>query len=226
MPPPEFWFDLGDSGGVAMHAPGIAVVFGGEHGIGHTLCVDSGSGILGSGCQDWLVQSAVFSDKEIQEGQGRRIDNPVFQEVVPHGFSGDTGTGLVALLTGSCLNHHFSAVFSLYREPETAGCIILDVDVADRCRGPVEKLAATYVVGAKSFGAEPRHVSAQSIEWRSEDSHLGRIELVAIPFATVDLRASSSGDMHAQIQAKIDPASHTQRLRYRWRWTRSSELTR
>jgi hypothetical protein len=226
MPPLEFWFEQGDSGLVVMHGPGIAVVFGGEHGIGHALCDDSRSGMAASGREDWLVKSAVFSDQEILEGQGLRIDNPVYQEVVPHGFAGETGTGLLALLTGSCLNHHFSAVFSLYCEPEAAGCIVLDVDVADRCRGPVEKLAATYVIGAKSFGVEPKHVSAHSVEWRSEDPQHGRIALIAIPFATVDLRTSSSGEMCVQIQARIDPESHTQRLRYRWRFTSSSDVTR
>jgi hypothetical protein len=94
MPPLEFWFEQGDSGLVVMHGPGIAVVFGGEHGIGHALCDDSRSGMAASGREDWLVKSAVFSDQEILEGQGLRIDNPVYQEVVPHGFAGETGGDL------------------------------------------------------------------------------------------------------------------------------------
>jgi hypothetical protein len=226
MPLLEFWFEESDSGGVVMHAPGVAVVFRGELGLDHALCVDLQPDGPAGRVETWLAKSAVFSDPQIQEGAGRRIDNPVYQEVVPHELSAGPGEGLCALLTGSCLNHHFSAVFSLYREPEMTGCIVFDVDVADRCRGPVEKLAATYVVGGSLRGAGPKQVSAKSVEWQGEAPHHGRLELIAIPIATVELSTLSSGEPCAQIRAEIDPESHTQRLRYRWRWASNSELTR
>ena len=145
---------------------------------------------------------------------------------MPHDLGDHAGHRPSALLTGSSLNHHFSAVFSLSRDTETPDCIVLDVDVADRCRGPVEKLAATYVVSGSLLSGEPAHISTTSLEWRTEAVHPGRIELIAIPFATVDRSTSPAGDQHVQIQARIDAASHTQRLRYRWRWARSSDLTR
>ena len=72
------------------------------------------------------------------------------------------------LLTGSCFNHHFSAVFSLYRDRETPECIVLDVDIADRCRGPVEKLAATYVVSGRTVctgGSRSAADSARGKGW-------------------------------------------------------------
>lgn len=226
MPLMEFSFHQGDAGTVVMRAPGIAVAFCAGRGLGHALYVDSRSGEPAGGPEDWLVRSADSSEEGIQADQGRRIENPVYQELVPHEFHAGSSPGLCALLTGSSLNHHFSAVFSLYRDAETLDCIVLDVDVADRCRGPVEKLAATYLVSGKSLGGEPRQSSPTSLQWQGEAPHSGRIELIAIPLATVDRLMSPSGDVCAQILARIDPESHTQRLRYRWRWASNSVLTR
>jgi hypothetical protein len=224
--PLEFWFDQVESGATVMHAPGIAVVFTPERGLTHAICIDSGPDILPSGRESWLVQSAGFSDQEMEKSQGRRIENPVYQELVRHELSDETRPGLCALLTGSSFNHHFSAVFSLYRDAETPRCIVLDVDVADRCRGPVEKLAATYIITGRALGAETTRCTAGSAGWRGAAARQGLFELIADPPATVDVSTGSSADIRAEIRAGIDPEIHTQRLRYRWRWASSSELTR
>ena len=56
------------------------------------------------------------------------------------------GPGLCLLLTGTFFKHHFSAVVSLGIDPDRPDGLVLDVDVADRCRAPVDSLAATYTV--------------------------------------------------------------------------------
>ena len=165
MPPLDFWFDHVQPGSLVLHAPGISLVFSRDRGLAHALWVDSGSAAPAIGLESWLVRSGEFTDQEIEEAQGRRknphpvprperegaiIDNPVYQEIVPHELAHERRTGVCALLTGSCFDHHFSAVFSLYRELKTPQCIVLDVDVADRCRGSIEKLAATYSVSERS----------------------------------------------------------------------------
>ena len=98
---------------------------------------------------------------------GRRIGNPVYQELVPHELASDPARGICALLTGSCFDHHFSAVFSLGRDRDAPESVVLEIDVADRCRGPVEKLAATYLVTGHSKDAaiETVRASASSLTW-------------------------------------------------------------
>jgi hypothetical protein len=129
-------------------------------------------------------------------------------------------------LTGSCFDHHFSAVFSLFRDPETPRWIVLDADVADRCRRQVEKLAATYFVSQRVTSVDTLHATAWSAAWQSASSRSGRLELIAAPPSTIDLSTSASLGARVQILAKIDKKTHTQRLRYCWRWASSSDLTR
>ena len=108
------------------------------------------------------------------------------------------------LLTGSSFNHHFSAVFSLYRDAEQPDSIVLDVDVADRFRGPVEKLAATYLSGdvAGSWTEAVVHdvtrVASRGTIRRQARAHLSSArDCRSIHF--------TPGDTLAQIQARIDP---------------------
>jgi hypothetical protein len=240
MQPLDFWFEHVESGDLVMHAPGIALVFSRDRGLAHALWVDSGSAAPAIGFEFWLVRSGEFADQEIEEAQGRRknphhgprraregpiIDNPVYQEIVPHELADERRAGVCALLTGSCFDHHFSAVFSLYRELKTPQCIVLDVDVADRCRGSVEKLAATYSVSERWGATDTKQDSPSSAAWRDFASNGGLLELVAIPPAIIGEPASSVNG-RVQIQALIDSKTHTQRLCYRWRWTSSSGLTR
>ena len=52
-----------------------------------------------------------------------------------------------ALLVGQSGPHHFSAVFTVAERGRRRSSI--EVDVADRCRAPVEALASTYLVDAR-----------------------------------------------------------------------------
>jgi hypothetical protein len=228
MEQPEFWFEREESGPAVMYAPGVALVFRRERGLGftHAIHFNSDAGNRAIALESAIVWSARFTDPDIDGAQGAWIDDPVYQELVLHEPSGARETGLCALLTGSCFDHHFSAVFSLFRDPETPRSIVLDVDVADRCRGQVEKLAATYFVSQSVSCRDTIHATASSAAWQSVSSRSGRLELIAAPPSTLDLSTSSSPGARVQILAEIDKKTHTQRLRYRWRWASSSDLTR
>jgi hypothetical protein len=226
MSPRDFWFEPFESGKALMFAPPSAVLFTGESGLRHLICTDFGSDVATSEPESWHVWATDSSNQDFDPALASRIDNPVYQEIVPHELSAELGPGLCTLLTGSCFNHHFSAVFSLYRDPEALECLVLDVDIADRCRGPVEKLAASYIVSGRGGPARARRSSASSVAWDGADRSRGVLELIAQPPATIEISNSSSVDVRAQIRAKVDPQSYTQRLRYRWRWTSSSDLSR
>ncbi len=75
-----------------------------------------------------------------------RVVSPAYQQLQ---FQED-GRAVQALLVGQSGPHHFSAVFAVEeRDVSTAGRPRSTVDVADRCRGPVEALASTYTVDAR-----------------------------------------------------------------------------
>ncbi len=228
MPSTEFWFDQVGSGSLVMRGPGIAVVFSSDRGLlGHAICIDSGSSAPASLHASWLVRTDDLGKQEMEAQGGRRVGNPAYQEIVPHELEHHGREGLCALLTGSCFDHHFSAVFSLFRDREMPQFIVLDVDVADRCRGPVEKLAATYVVSGLSLSPDARQNSTNSLCWRGSDaSGAGLLELIAVPPASISEETPASVGSRVQVRAIVDPKIHTQRLCYRWRWASNSGLTR
>jgi hypothetical protein len=203
-----------------------AVVFSGKNGLGHVIYADFGSDSETTARESWLVSSAGPSNGELEPVVASQITDPVYQEIVQHELAEEPGSGLCALLTGSCFNHHFSAVFSLHRDLETPEWTVLEVDIADRCRGPVEKLAATYFVSGEAARTRASRSTNGSVAWEGVDLRRGLLELIAHTPATVEVSRSSSARDRVEIRAKIDPETHTQRLRYRWRWTSSSDLTR
>ncbi len=70
-----------------------------------------------------------------------RVVSPAYQQI--H-LEQDKAKGVVrAFLVGQSGPHHFSAAFEVAERPHGA---VIDVDVADRCRAPVEYLAATYAI--------------------------------------------------------------------------------
>ena len=48
-----------------------------------------------------------------------RIVSPVYQELQRHESAGDQTGGVCLLLTGQFFQHHFSAAFSLFRDPDS-----------------------------------------------------------------------------------------------------------
>jgi hypothetical protein len=219
----EFWFELAASETPVMHGPGVAVAFSQASGLMHALRIETGPNAAAIGRKPFLLQATTVALQEDEQSLGRRIGNPVFQELVPHELPRDQGDGICALLTGSCFNHHFSAVFSLGRDQDVPGRIVFDIDAADRCRGPVEKLAATYIVSCPDVAIETSAATARSLIW---DVGGGSLELVALPPAEIDEPRSSREGMKVQIQARIEPHTHTQRLHYCWRWASCPDLTR
>jgi hypothetical protein len=144
-----------------------------------------------------------------------RVPHPVYQELQLHGPT--SGSSLCLLLTGLSFNHHFSAAVTLSMDPDLPGGILLDFDVADRCRSPVESLAATYLVGLDSGAlgaADPGRIA-----WDVATPSPGRLELVAGPQASLALAEAGRKATRVQVVASIQPGTFTHRLRYGWRWT-------
>jgi hypothetical protein len=219
----EFWFERALSETPVMRGPGVAIVFSRARGFSHALRVGKGASSEAIELEPKLLQAASVPDEADDQFDGRQIGNPLYQELVPHEQGRERGRGTCALLTGSCFNHHFSGVFSLGWDQDAPDRLVFDVDVADRCRGPVEKLAATYVVTGADVAIEAETATANSLIFRVGR---GLLELAAAPPAIIDAPGSSGGGIRIQIQARIDPQTHTQRLHYRWRWASCEGLTR
>jgi hypothetical protein len=133
-----------------------------------------------------------------------RVVSPTYQQI---DRAGDVAR---ALLVGQSGPHHFSASFEV---EEHSGGVSIAVDVADRCLGPVEALAATYQVEASAGQLdfddgvilELRHPSA-------------RLRFQAEPPAQALADEAGMGVVRLQALAGLDPNSRTHRLRYRWIW--------
>ena len=118
------------------------------------------------GSTPWLVQATSTPRSRMTEQcDERESSTRVYQELVPHELRSDQRRGICALLTGSCFDHHFSAVFSLCRDP--------DAPERDRVRRRRRRslpsvrsrtLAATYVVSRADAAhrAQERHRGARS----------------------------------------------------------------
>jgi hypothetical protein len=211
-PPIEFWFEQSGSETQVMRGLAAAVVFSEARDFAHALRIGKRQTGTASGVERWQLEAASSPAPADQGLNGRRIENPVYQGLVPLPREAH---GIGALLTGSCFDHHFAAVFSLGRDRDAPGFTRLEIDVADRCRGEVEKLAATYLVTRADAVIETTSVTAQSVTWALNG---GVLELIAIAPAIIGLPSNSGEGMRVQIQAIIDPQTHTQRLHYCWRW--------
>jgi hypothetical protein len=144
-----------------------------------------------------------------------RVAHPVYQELHLHGPT--AGSSLCLLLTGLSFSHHFSAAVTLSRDLHHPASILLDFDVADRCRSRVESLAASYLVGLDSGALEA--ADRGRIAWCVGPPNPGRLELVAGPQAALSLAEAGRTATRVQIVAAIRPETFTHRLRYGWRWT-------
>jgi hypothetical protein len=215
----DFWFQTGLHDALMLCGPGVAVLFGqGNHGLLHVLRIGSKAiPPVGIALKAAMIQAGSVPESDDKQLDGRRIENPVYQEFVPHELTSGPGEGIGALLTGSCFDHHFSAVFSLARDRDAPECTVLDIDLADRCRGMVEKLAATYLVAGNGRDVTnvPVRATASSVTW---DVDGGVLELEALAPAIIEEPSSSSDGVKVQVLAQIDPKTYTQRLHYRWRW--------
>ena len=223
---PEFWFDQTESETPVMRGPGLCVTFTQASDLVHSLRIDAANPTADLGSSPWLLEASSAADPKRQDQSTSRIANPVYQALMPHELSSSQGNGICALLTGSGFDHHFSAVFSLYREHQAPDWITFEVDVADRCRGAVESFATTYVI-SRAAGALPLTSATQSSRtWAAGGDGGAVLELIAVAPATISAEPAPHLDRTIQIHAQIDPRTHTQRLHYRWRWASCSGFTR
>ena len=166
------------------------------------------------------IARAVETDPE--RNDPGRIVSPVYQNIQRH--QSTRGSGLCLLLTGTLYKHHFSAAISLGDDPDRPDGMMLDVDIADRCRSPVENLAATYTVGLDS--GKLARAGPAAITWDNFGAGEGGLEIEAVAPSTLVLAEAGRSAMRLQVLAAIQPGSFTHRLHYRWRWTSRSGLTR
>jgi hypothetical protein len=166
------------------------------------------------------IARAVETDPE-RDDPGRVV-SPVYQDIQRHPSA--LGSGLCLLVTGTLFKHHFSAVISLGHDPDRPDGMVLDIDVADRCRSPVENLAATYTVKLDSGKLGP--AGPEAITWDNAGAGVGRLAIEAVAPSTLVLAEAGRSATRVQVLAAIQPGRFTHRLHYRWRWTSSSGLTR
>ena len=166
---------------------------------------------------------SLVSTVEVESGREdpTRIVSPVYQELQRHEFSGDHVRGVCVLLTGNMHQHHFSASVSLFQEQTAERYVVLEIDVADRCRAPVAALAATYLVRLGS--SELADAVQDAITWSGSAAESERgphiLELRCDPPGSLALAEAGRNATRVQVLAAIDPALFTHRLRYRWRWS-------
>ena len=199
----------------AIVAPGLRLTFRRTgHRWAHALAigVDDGEGEGdGEGEPRRFDGIAATVEGEPSRDNPARVVSPAYQDVQPHFADGH----VCALLTGQSTPHHFSAVV-------TARCVGPDVsiavDVADRCREPVEVLAATYLVQLGS--SDLIDAGPERVVWGGDALGQGRLEFTTT--GGVDSVALSEAGRRAtrvQAIARLVPSTHTRRLFYCWRWT-------
>lgn len=169
---------------------------------------------VGPGGREVGIELARTVESDEDRDDPSRVVSPVYQEIQQH--QGALESGVCLLATGNLFQHHFSAVVALRDDLERTGGLVVDVDVADRCRKGVESLAATYTVRLDSgaLGA----ASPESIAWDLDGASPARLELDAVSPSTLVLAEAGRSATRVQILAALEPGSFTHRLHYRWRW--------
>jgi hypothetical protein len=174
--------------------------------------------ILGPGSTEGLASAFIVAT---DDQDPTRLIHPVYQEAHLHRPEDDSNPCL--LMTGRAFDHHFSAAITLASDPNSSR-IVLDLDVADRCRSPVQLLSATYIVPLDSSAL--LDAAPDRVIWQVPDPVPGRLELTAIPPASLTVAEAGRVATRVQIIAPIQPGTFTHRIRYRWCWTMTEGLTR
>jgi hypothetical protein len=236
MATPDFTYIWSGVDAPTLCGPGACLCFSAASGWVHRLRLFADAGATTGGRIDFRRELAWVSaapEIHIEPADPSRVLNPVYQEFSRHEPPTDKVPGLCLLLTGSAFEHHFSGVFCLHRDPTMPSRIVFDVDVADRCRAPIELLAATYQFTHRGghpwlIDASPcaRRAGSTAIAWTGGPLGDGMLELLADRPEALVSREVHGLFTSVQIQSQIDPDTFTHRLRYRWRWTSPSDLTR
>lgn len=158
-----------------------------------------------------IVAEAVEHDGDRDDRT--RILSPAYQDFHEHPIP----DGVCLMVTGQLTPHHFSAVVTA--RLDGAGGVVIDFDVADRCREPLQTLGAMYLM---RFGSnELSDAGTDRVAW-SGPALGGRLEFAAEDPAAVSLSEAGPRASRVQALARIVPTERTQRMIYRWRWTPSS----
>lgn len=144
-----------------------------------------------------------------------RVVSPVYQEIT---IRRDPAGRAQALLVGRAGRHHFSAAFTFEHGPADATIV---VEVADRCRGPVSALGATYTVllpPGDLAEADPSRVA-----WRLQDRLL-----TFLPGRETSASLAEAGRGATRVQALADSVENLARTRtlvcnYQWSVRRTDD---
>jgi hypothetical protein len=187
-----------------VRAPGIRLTFArpGERWL-HELALDDGSEPAPT-----VIARSVESD--IEPVDRSRVISPTYQELQEHPLD----EGVRVLLTGQSTPHHFSAVVTARWDGKSASIVF---DVADRCRTPIEALAATYLVPLGSSALVD--ASPDRLLWGGELLGGGSLEFAAASPNTVSLAEAGRRACRVQALAHLRAGDATQRLVYQWNWT-------
>jgi hypothetical protein len=150
-----------------------------------------------------VVASSIDLDADKQDPT--RVVSPTYQELHVKGPVEDPQL----LLVGKSGRHHFSAVVSM---ASREGKVVLEFDVADRCRAPMVGLAATYRVDRQA--GDLREADTSRVAWDKG----GTLLLEAIGRATLVLAEAGRAAMRVQVNAPLGNVDPTHRLAYRWAW--------
>ena len=150
-----------------------------------------------------------------ETNQAARVVSPAYQQFHWRKVEG----GAEAMLVGQSGPHHFSAVFAI---AEADGCVVVAVDLADRCRPEIEVLACTYLVPATS--GDLRDAGPGQIAWDRDDppdessGRPGRLTFAADPPSLAALAEAGRRAVRVQAVAEVVPGRRTHRCSYRWTW--------
>ncbi len=156
--------------------------------------------------------------RSIEAGPGEddpaHIASPVYQHLA---FQRG-GSGVQALLVGQAGARHDSAAFTVREEAEG---VIVEADVASRCRSSEPAPCCAYVVAAAP--GDLRDAGPDRIVWELAAPAAGRLVFESAttpaPPARVTLAESGRRATHVQADAIVVAGAATRRLGYRWRWT-------
>lgn len=141
----------------------------------------------------------------------RRVVSPTYQQLETQ--DGPEGQG--ALLLGQFGPHHFSAVFAVRDHGQG---VEVKVDVADRCRAPLDALASTYTVFLPS--GDLIEAAPERVVWAPNSTSGTRLQFDGLGSSRVVIAEGGRQGIRVQADAKIDPSTSTQRCIYRWHWLR------
>ncbi len=156
----------------------------------------------------------IFSESveaDPSRGDPRIVVSPTYQEL----HLERRGLAVLALLVGQFGPHHFSAAIRVEERDRCGppGLTIL-VDVADRCRGEVAALAATYDVLSAS-ATSLREASDRSISWGLPSGGI-TLEVDGDLGSSLAIGESLATAIRTQAIALVVPGRSTHRLAYRW----------